>query len=43
MNFVSWINSNLHVAVIYLFFPKIKNIYIKVGIRLFVKQQDMFA
>ena len=34
---ISWINSNLQMATIYLVFLKNKNIYIKITIKLFVK------
>ena len=38
---VSCLNSNLEMATIYLVFFKSKNIYIKLRVKLFVKQQDM--
>ena len=40
--YVSWTISNLQMATIYLVFLKDKNIYVKVRIKLFVKQRDMF-
>ena len=39
---VSWINSNLQMAINLSCFPKTKNTYIKVETKLFVNQQDMF-
>ena len=40
--YVSWTISNLQMGTISLVFLKDKNIYVKVRIKLFVKQRDMF-